>query len=63
VVLQDVEIGGGFRVTATTLLKLSVRGDHWAPNANPNAPHDNGYAVGVPVVAEARFRELLQRRQ
>jgi hypothetical protein len=63
VVLQDVEIGGGFRVTATTLLKLSVRGDHWAPNANPNAPHDNGYAVAFQWSQRLDFVELLQRRQ
>lgn len=45
VVFQDVELGGGFRLNPSTLLKLSVRADHWAPNANPQAPKDNGYAV------------------
>ena len=63
VVLQDVEVGGGFRATATTLLKLSVRGDHWAPNANPNAPHDNGYAVALQWSQMLDFVELFRPRQ
>lgn len=63
VVLQDVEVGGGFRATASTLLKLSVRADHWAPNANPNAPHDNGYAVALQWSQVFDFVELVTRRQ
>jgi hypothetical protein len=63
VVLQDVEVGGGFRATATTLLKLSVRADHWALNANPNAPHDNGYALALQWSQMLDFVELFQRRQ
>jgi hypothetical protein len=63
VVLQDVEVGGGFRATASTLLKLSVRADHWAPNASPNAPHDNGYAVALQWSQVFDFMELATRRQ
>jgi hypothetical protein len=63
VVLQDVEMGGGFRATASTLLKLSVRADHWAPNANKNAPHDNGYAVALQWSQVFDFMELAARRQ
>jgi len=63
VVLQDVEVGGGYRVTPTSLLKMSMRGDHWAPNANPNAPHDNGYAVALQWSQKLDFVEMLQRRQ
>ena len=63
VVLQDVEIGGGFRATATTLLKLTVRADHWAPNASPNAPHDNGYAVAFQWSQRLDFVEMLRRRE
>ncbi|MEO8334192.1 MAG: hypothetical protein ABI664_04425 [bacterium] len=63
VVLQDVEIGGGFRATAATLLKLSVRADHWAPNANPNAPHDNGYAMALQWSQLLDVVELFTRRQ
>jgi hypothetical protein len=63
VVLQDVEIAGGFRATATTLLKLSVRADHWAPNTNPNAPHDNGYAVALQWSQMLDLVELFTQRQ
>lgn len=47
VVFNDAELGGGFRVSASTLLKLSVRADHWTPNVSPFAPHDNGHALVV----------------
>jgi hypothetical protein len=62
VVLQDAELGGGFRAMASTLLKLSVRADHWAPNANPNAPHDNGYALAFQWSQTFDIAELLSRR-
>jgi len=55
--------GTTIRVTPTSLLKMSVRGDHWAPNANPNAPHDNGYAVALQWSQKLDFVEMLQRRQ
>jgi hypothetical protein len=45
------------------LLKLSVRADHWALNANPNAPHDNGYALALQWSQMLDFVELFQRRQ
>ena len=45
VIFKDVDAGGGFRVTATSLLKVTVRADRWTPNISPNAPKDNGYAV------------------
>jgi hypothetical protein len=63
VVFQDVELGGGFRPGASTLLKLSVRADHWAPNANPNAPKDNGYAVVAQWSQRFDLVELATRRQ
>jgi hypothetical protein len=62
VVFQDVELGGGFRATATSLIKLSVRADHWAPNTNPSAPHDNGYAVVTQWSQFFDFMELLSRQ-
>ena len=63
VVLQDAEMGAGFRAMASTLLKLSVRADHRAPNANPNAPHDNGYAVVLQWSQMFDVVDLVTRRQ
>lgn len=63
VVVADAEVGGGFRVSASTLLKLSVRKDHWTPNANPQAPHDNGYAVAMQWSQTIDFVELVRRRE
>lgn len=62
VILSDVEIGGGFRATASTLLKLSIRADHWTPNASPQAPHDNGYAVAAQWSQTFDLVELATRR-
>jgi hypothetical protein len=45
----DVEVGGGYRATASTLVKLSVRADHWVPNPNPFAPQANGRALAFQV--------------
>ena len=43
----DVEAGAGVRLTSSTLLKLSVRADHWVPNPNPFAPQSSGRALAV----------------
>jgi hypothetical protein len=45
----DVEVGGGFRATPSTLVKLSVRADHWVPNPNPFAPQASGRALALQV--------------
>jgi hypothetical protein len=63
VVFNDVEVGGGFRATARALFKLSVRADHWTPNANPFAPHDNGYAVALQWSQTFDVVDLVTRRQ
>jgi hypothetical protein len=63
VILSDVEIGAGFRATASTLLKLSIRADHWTPNVNPQAPHDNGYAVAAQWSQSFDLVELATRRR
>lgn len=60
--LSDVELGLGFRATPATLLKVSVRGDHWAPNPNPGAPQANGTAVAVQWSQLVDFMELAARR-
>ena len=62
VAFSDVEVGGGFRATATTLLKLTVRADRWSPNANPFAPHDNGYSVAFQWSQFVDFMDLATRR-
>ena len=61
-IVQDAEIAGGFRAGPTSLVKLSVRKDHWTPNANPNAPKDNGYAVALQWSQFYDFMQLLTRR-
>jgi hypothetical protein len=58
----DVEIGGGFRVTSSTLLKVSVRADHWVPNPNPNAPTASGRAVAMQLSQTFDVVELVTRR-
>lgn len=63
VIVSDAEVGGGFRATASALLKLSLRMDHWTPNVNPQAPHDNGYAVAMQWSQMVDFVELLRRRE
>jgi hypothetical protein len=62
VVVADAEVGGGYRASASTLLKLSVRMDHWTPNASPQAPHDNGYAVAMQWSQMVDFVELFRGR-
>ena len=63
VIVSDAEIGGGFRATSSTLLKLSLRMDHWTPNVNPQAPHDNGYAVVMQWSQMVDFVELVRGLQ
>jgi hypothetical protein len=43
----DAELGGGFRLTSSTLLKLSVRADHRVANPNPFAPQASGRALAM----------------
>ena len=63
VILSDAEVGGGFRATASTLLKLSLRMDHWTPNSNPQAPHDNGYAIVAQWSQQVDVVELARQLQ
>ncbi len=63
VIVSDAEVGGGFRASASTLFKLSVRKDHWTPNVNPQAPHDNGYAVAAQWSQMVDFVELFKEQQ
>ena len=57
----DVEVGGGFRVTSSTLLKLSVRADHWVPNPNPNAPTASGRALAMQLSQTFDVIDLMAR--
>jgi hypothetical protein len=63
VVFQDVELGIGYRIGASSLLKAAVRADHWAPNDSPQAPHDNGYAVVMQWSQGYNFLDLLRDRR
>jgi hypothetical protein len=44
---SDAELGGGYRPTPTTLLKLSLRADRWTRSLNFGAPQANGYALAM----------------
>ena len=44
---SDVEAGAGYRLGASTLLKLSVRTDRWTASPNYGAPQANGYAIAM----------------
>jgi hypothetical protein len=54
----DVEAGAGLRLTASTLLKLSVRADHWVPNPNPFAPQTSGRALAMQLSRTFDLMEL-----
>lgn len=59
----DVEVGGGFRLTSSTLLKLSVRADHWVPNPNPFAPQTSGRAFAAQISRTFDVVEMLSPRR
>jgi hypothetical protein len=59
----DVEVGGGFRVTSSTLLKMSVRADHWVPNPNPYAPSASGRALAFQLSQTFDLVELATRQR
>ena len=59
----DVEAGVGFRLAASTLLKLSVRADHWVPNPNPFAPQTNGRALAMQLSRTFDVLELATRKR
>jgi hypothetical protein len=59
----DVEAGGGFRATSSTLVKLSVRADHWVPNPNPFAPQTSGRALALQVSQTFDVLDLVTRRR
>jgi hypothetical protein len=59
----DAEVGTGFRLTPSTLLKLSVRADHWVPNPNPYAPQSNGRAVAFQLSQTFDLIDMIARRR
>ena len=55
------EVGIGYRFTAATLLKTSVRRDHWPEHTIAGAPpFPDGYAVALQVSIYARPADLLR---
>jgi hypothetical protein len=59
----DVEAGAGFRLTSSTLLKLSVRADHWVPNPNPFAPQTSGRALAMQLSQTFDLVDLATRKR
>lgn len=49
VTVYDAEIGAGFRLSPTTLLKVSVRRDLWDLDPNFQDLYPDGYSVGIQV--------------
>jgi hypothetical protein len=58
---SDVEVAAGYRVTASTLLKLAVRADRWTPSTNPGAPQANGHALVTQLSQTFDLVELARR--
>jgi hypothetical protein len=55
------EVGLGYRFTAATLLKTSVRRDHWPEHTIAGAPpFPDGYAVALQLSIYARAADLLR---
>lgn len=57
----DIEVGGGFRIRSSTLLKASVRADHRVPTPNPFAPQASGRAVAVQLSQTFDLVEMATR--
>jgi hypothetical protein len=58
------EIGAGYRITATTLLKLSLRGDRWwVPATAQGFLGQGGPAVALQVSQSMDLKELLTPRR
>jgi hypothetical protein len=60
---SDVEVGGGYRLTPSTLVKLSWRADHWVQNPNPFAPDASGHAVAMQLSQTFDLVEMATRRR
>jgi hypothetical protein len=60
---SDAELGTGFRVSATTLLKLSARVDRWAPPRSPYAPSANGRAFAMQVSRTFDLTDAITNRE
>jgi hypothetical protein len=59
---SDAELGGGYRPTSSTLLKLSARADRWTQSPNYGAPQTNGYAVVMQLSQLFDLVEMVGRR-
>ncbi|HWC74317.1 MAG TPA: hypothetical protein VG454_10315 [Gemmatimonadales bacterium] len=57
---MNAEVGMGYRFTSATLLKASVRRDHWPVHTIPGAPpFPDGYAVAIQLSVFASATGLL----
>jgi hypothetical protein len=54
------EVGIGYRFTAATLLKTSVRRDHWPQHSIGGTSFPDGYAVALQLSIYARAADLLR---
>jgi hypothetical protein len=58
---SDAELGGGYRPTSTTLVKLSLRADRWTRSPNFGAPQANGYALAMQASQTFDLLDMMTR--
>jgi len=59
----DGEIGGGYRVSTSALLKVSVRGDRWWVKPSAGFRGQGGHAIAIQFSQAFDLTELIDRRE
>jgi hypothetical protein len=59
----DGEFGGGYRVSTSTLLKASVRGDRWWVKPGGGFKGQGGYAFALQISQAFDLTDLIDRRE
>jgi hypothetical protein len=59
----DGEFGGGYRITATQLLKVSVRGDRWWVRPGGGFRGQGGHAIAIQLSQAFDLTDLIDRRE
>jgi hypothetical protein len=59
----DGEIGGGYRITASQLLKLSVRGDRWWVRPGAGFRGQGGHAIAIQLSQAFDLTDLIDRHE
>ena len=59
----DGEIGGGYRITESQLLKVSVRGDRWWVRPGAGFRGQGGHAIAIQLSQAFDLTDLIDRRE